>query len=354
MYEKVSIILPCRNEQEAIGFCLEEIEKTLKQYNLDSEIIVSDSSTDNSAEIASSKGVKVVKHNQEGYGLAIKEGIKNASGEIIIYADVDGTYDFKEIPKFIDALENYDIVIGSRLRGNIENGAMPLSHKIFGIPFINFLLLVLFSIKTSDSQSGYRALRKETFNKLNLKTNGMESATEILIKAKRAKLRIKDISINYFKRRGGISKLKPYRDGLVHLKYIFMQTPMATYFAVGGTLFIIGLLGHLSGQEVGYFLNSATVKILFPFVGVQIFFLGLFAKTHLYIQFEEKDEFIKRFYSVFKLKTAIGLGSLLIIVPLLFKITGGIGMFFDPLFVSIIIGFQIVFNAIILSALSIK
>ena len=101
MYEKVSIILPCRNEQEAIGFCLEEIEKTLKQYNLDSEIIVSDSSTDNSTEIASSKGVKVVKHNQEGYGLAIKEGIKNASGEIIIYADVDGTYDFKEIPKFI-------------------------------------------------------------------------------------------------------------------------------------------------------------------------------------------------------------------------------------------------------------
>jgi len=354
MPQKISVILPCRNEEEAIGFCLEEIKKTLRDKHLDAEIIVSDSSTDNSAEIASQKGVRVIKHNQKGYGLAIKEGIKNASGEIIIFADADGTYDFKEIPKFIEALKNYDIVIGSRLLGNIENGAMPFSHKIFGIPFLNFLLLILFNIKISDSQSGFRALKKETFNKLNLKTNGMEFATEMLIKAKREKLKIKEIPINYFKRKGGISKLKPYRDGLVHLKYIFMQSPIAIYFTVGGILFVFGLLGHLFGQEVGYFLNSATVKILFPLVGIQILFLGLFAKTHLYIQFEEKDEFIKRFYSIFKLKIAIILGSILIIIPFLFKITGGIGTFFDLFFVLTIIGLQIIFNSIILSVLSIK
>lgn len=343
---KISIILPCRNERESVGDCIKEIKEVLADHKIDSEIIVSDSSKDGSDKIARHEGAKVIKHDLEGYGVALKEGIKPAEGNIIVYADADGTYDFKEIPNFLNELKNNDIVMGSRFKGKIENGAMPFSHRFVGITLLNALLFLLFGIRVSDSQSGYRALRRETFLTLDLKTKGMEFSTEMLIKARKNNLKIKEIPISYACRKGN-SKLRPYKDGFAHIKYILMQVPLAAYFAVGGILFLLGLLGHFIG-------GTATVKILFPFIGIQITFLGLFAKTYLYAKLDEKIEFIQKFYSIFKLKTGISIGSLLILLPLLLKILGLTAGIFDPLFVSTIIGLQIIFNSLILSSLSIK
>jgi len=353
----ISVVLPCRNEKETIGQCIQKIQKVARNANLDIEIVISDSSEDGSNNIAKEWGAVIVKHDTEGYGFALKEGIKNAKGKIIVFADADDTYCFDDIPKLLKNLEGADIVMGSRLQGKIEKGAMPLLHRFLGTPLFNILLRVIFGIKVSDSQSGYRAMRKETFLKLDLKTNGMEFATEMLIKAKKLNLKIKEIPTDYFQRKG-TSKLRRYRDGWAHLKYILLQAPFAFYSTFGFFFFAIGIFSlvflNFTSLHIPNIFNSATVKILFPIVGVQFLFFGLFAKTYLLTHFEENNTFIKKIYSIFKLKTAISVGALLIFIPLFLKITGIEYGIFEPLLISTIIGVQIIFNSIILAILSIK
>lgn len=353
MNPTISVILPSRNEKETIGQCIREIKKVADENNLPIEIIVSDSSNDGTEKIAGTEGARVIKHDTEGYGFAVKEGVKNASGEIIIYADADNTYQFGDIPKFLKELEKSDIVLGSRFRGTMETGAMPLLHRFLGTPLFNMLLFILLGIKTSDSQSGYRALRKKTFLELDQKTNGMEFATEMMIKAKRKNLVIQEIATNY-SRRGGTSKLRRYRDGFAHLKYIFIQTPVVFYLVTGSMLFFTGVIGFLWGNHIAPFLTSATIKIFFPILGVQILFLGLFAKTYLATRFGETDEFIKNFYKKFRFSFALVLGFLFIGGAFVMKITGTSEAEFDKTLVFLLIGSQVIFNTTILSTLSIK
>ncbi|MGC9603103.1 MAG: glycosyltransferase family 2 protein [Minisyncoccia bacterium] len=350
---KISVIVPCRDEKEAIGECIREIKEVLAKENIDGEIIVSDSSKDGSRRIAEDMGAAVAKHDQEGYGVAIREGVENSHGEILAYADGDGTYRFAEIPNLVRALHDADIVIGSRKMGNIEKGAMPFSHRFIGTPIINALLLLFFGIKMSDSQSGFRVLRRKTFDELELKTAGMEFATEMLIKAKKRNLVIKEMPINYFRRKGA-SKLRPYRDGFSHVKYILIQTPISAYLAVGGILLLLGIFGLATGEGISPIFATATVRILLPIFGVQILFLGLFAKTYLMTRFNETNESLRKFYARFRLSSALTLGSLLIGVPVIMKIAGADSSLFDPMLVSTIIGLETISNSIVLSTLSIK
>ncbi len=348
----VSIVLPCRNENKTIGYCIEEIKRMSERAHMRVEIIVSDSSEDGSDAIARQERVKVVKHDTEGYGLAIKKGAGEAQGDVIVYADADATYPFSDIPLLVRELEHADIVLGSRLAGRIERGAMPLAHRFFGTPVLNFLLLLFFGIRISDSQSGFRALKRKTFENLRLKTNGMELATEMLIKAKQAGMRIKEIPIRYAKREG-TSKLRRYRDGFAHVKYILMQTPLPWYLVSGGALVAAGVLGFAWGNDISPLLELATVKIFFPVVGVQILFLGLFAKTYLMTRFEEPNNALKRFYAKFRLSFALALGLLCMGVAVYVRIYAG-AAHFDEILVSAILGVQIVFNSTVLSTLSIK
>ncbi len=352
MDQKISVILPCRNEKEAIAETIHEIQKTAEQYALDIEIIVSDSSHDGSDVIAEREGAKIIKHDKEGYGFAIKEGISHAGGDIIIYADADFTYRLSDIPKFLDALKTNDVVIGSRLKGKVEKGAMPFAHRFFGTPMLNMLLFIFFGIRISDSQSGFRVLKKKTFEDLHLKTNGMEFATEMLIKAERMNMRIKEVPIHYAKRKG-TSKLRRYRDGFAHLKYILIQTPFSFYAGIGGMLCILGISGFTWGKNVSPFLELATVKIFFPILGVQILFFGLFAKTYLMTRFNEPTDVLKKFYAEFRLPFALVLGLVFIGIAVYMKTTAG-ATHFDIILVSATLGIQIIFNSIILSTLSIK
>ncbi len=353
MSPKISVILPSRNEKDTIGHCIKEIKKVAREENLSLEIIVSDSSNDGSHEIAEREGIMVIKHDQEGYGFAIKEGVTHARGEIIIYADADNTYRFADIPKFLKELENCDIVIGSRLRGIIEKGAMPLPHRFLGTPLFNLLLKMFFGIKISDSQSGYRAMKRKTFFDLDLKTNGMEFATEMIIKAHRMHFCINEIPTDYALR-GGISKLRRYRDGFAHLKYILLQAPLTFFLGGGGILFFLGILGLLGGNDIHRFFTLATVKIFFPVLGIQIIFFGFFAKTYLMTRFGEKNEFMKNFYSKFKFSSALMLGLLFITFAIIIRVAGAGNEYFDIILVSALIGSQIIFNSMVLSTLSIK
>lgn len=218
MEETVSVVMPCLNEEEGVGECISKIKKVFGSHRLKGEIIVVDNgSTDNSAKIASSLGAKVIHQPKKGYGNAYLKGFEEAKGSYIIIGDADDSYDFSEIPRFLDALENHDIVIGNRKR--IKKGAMPFLHRYIGNPFFSCLLKNLFSIRISDSHCGFGAIKKEKLARLGLNSTGMEFASEILIKAKKKNLKMTEIPITYYPRKGK-PKLRTFRDGLRHLVLI--------------------------------------------------------------------------------------------------------------------------------------
>ncbi len=346
---ELSIVLPCRNERESVAACINEIKEAALPCSY--EIIVSDSSTDGSHTIAEQEGARIVKHDKEGYGLAIREGIENAKGDIVLFADADTTYSFAAIPSFLKALETADLVVGSRFRGSIARGAMPIPHRLFGTPIFNLLLFLFFGLRVSDSQSGFRAMRRTAFRELRLRTNGMEFATEMLIKAARAGLKIREIPISYGVRKGD-SKLRRYSDGFAHLKYILLEAPLLWYGGAGFLLLAVGVVGLLGMP--GAFFDSATIRVIFPILGIQTLFLGLFAKTYLSLNFDETHGFVRTFYRHYTLKTALSVGAALIFVPLLFKLFSFSPFPFDTLLVSTIVGLQVIFNSVTLSTLSIK
>lgn len=218
MGKTVSVVIPCLNEEAGIGNCISKVKKVFDSHKLKGEIIVVDNgSTDNSARIASYSGAKVVYEPRKGYGNAYLKGFEEAKGGYIIMGDADDSYDFSEIPRFLDALENHDIVIGNRK--HIKKGAMPFLHRYIGNPLFSCLLKNLFSIKISDSHCGFGAIKKEEFARLGLKSTGMEFASEILIKAKKKNLKMTEIPITYYPRKGK-PKLRTFRDGLRHLVLI--------------------------------------------------------------------------------------------------------------------------------------
>jgi len=350
---KISFILPCRNEKEALGKVIQEIKEECQKQNVIYEIIVSDSSIDGSDLIAKKEKVKLIKHDMPGYGFAIKKGIENASYDIIIYGDADYTYNFHEFPKLLKNFTGDNIVMGNRLKGKIKKEAMPFSHRFLGTPFLNFLIRLFFGVKIYDSQSGFRLLNKDVYRKLNLVTNNMEFTVEMIIKAKKQGIKIKEVPIEY-RPRLGISKLKPYKDGLADIKYIILEVPVLFYIITGGIIGLVGLIGLIFNKKLGRFFDTATVKIFFPLLGFQIIYLALFSKTYLYVKFKQENKFLKKFYQIFKLKYALFLGVFLIIIPILFKLFGQADKFFDPLIVSALVGIQIIFNSLYLSELSVE
>ena len=312
---EVSGILPCRNEEQSLGDCILKIQEIFKKHNISGEIIVSDSSTDNSPEIAKKFNIKLVKHDKEGYGNAYLEGFKVASGKYLFCADPDGTYDFEEIPRFLKYLRNnYDFVIGDRLTGNIEKGAMPWSHRYIGNPLLSLILRVFFNTKIHDAHCGMRSLKKEVLDKLNLQTTGMEFASEMIVKALRNKIKIKELPINYHQRRGD-SKLKSLTDGWRHLRFMLMYAPNYLFVVPGILFFVIGLaLLILLRHNVVY---GAFLIIL----GYQIISLGVISRVYMKsIGLIKSDRMIDFLARRLKFESGIILALLFLVAGLVIKI----------------------------------
>lgn len=219
---KVSVIMPCRNEGNTVGACIDEVRSFFDARNIAGEIIVVDNcSDDESASIAMDHGARLIVEDMVGYGNAVRCGLNNASGEILIIADCDMTYDFEDMDPIIDLLnDGYDMVVGNRFEGGIEKGAMPISHKVGG-RFLSCLANKRFGSGIYDFHCGLRGIRREALNQLDLKTTGMEFATEMVACAKKAGLKITETPVRLKKcnadRR---SKLNTIRDGMRHLIYI--------------------------------------------------------------------------------------------------------------------------------------
>jgi glycosyltransferase involved in cell wall biosynthesis len=221
---KISVILPCRNEEASLAACLEQIQTVLANQQINGEIIVSDSSIDRSPEIARKLGAILVKHDQVGYGRAYLEAFPKASGKYLFMADPDGSYDFGEIPYFLNYLETgYDLVIGNRFAYPLARGVMPWSHQHIGNPLLSSLFRWFFDTTIKDVHCGMRALSREALERLNLQAPGMEFASEMLIEAAAKQLKIKQVPISYRPRQGQ-SKLKTLPDGWRHLKLMLRRS----------------------------------------------------------------------------------------------------------------------------------
>lgn len=219
--EKISIVMPCLNEEVGIARCIEWAREGLERAGLPGEIIVSDNgSSDRSVEIARAAGARVVHQPLRGYGNAYHKGFAASTGSYIVMGDADLTYDFREIDRLIAPLrEGYDYVLGSRFGGTIMPGAMPWTHRYIGNPVLTFILNVLFGLKSSDAHSGLRAFTREAYLRMGLVSPGMEFASELVIKAAESKLRVAEVPITYYPRAGS-SKLNALHDGWRHLRFM--------------------------------------------------------------------------------------------------------------------------------------
>lgn len=370
---EISIILPCRNEENALPFCLEKIQKVIKDNNLSAEIIVSDSSSDKSPQIAKEYGAILIKHDKDGYGKAYLEAFKFAKGKYLFLADADNTYDFSQIPDFIKELKNGDdFVIGNRLSGKIEKGAMPWQNRYIGTPVLSLFLKIFFGAKIKDSQSGIRAIKKDALEKLNLQTTGMEFASEMIVKAIRNNLKIKEIPTNYFKRIGK-SKLKPFTDAWKHIRFMLLYSPLFLFFIPGLILLVIGIasmlwfyFGNPEIFGIKFFYHPMFLSSLLIITGYQLIFFSAFAKIYAITHLKEKNLALEKLFkyitieksSIFGLAIA-GIGAAIYIIIMAKWIKSNFGEL-DEIKNSIlaltllIIGIQTIFSSFMLSILGIK
>ena len=220
---ELTILMPCLNEEDNIAYSIDEAQKYIQKKSLNGEILVVDNaSTDRSAEIATAHGARVVYEPNPGYGQALRRGLKEAYGDVIIFGDCDSTYDFSDLDSlYLPLSENqYDFITGDRFAGQMENGAMSWSHKL-GVPFLSWCGRVKFGVKIHDWHCGIRGIRKDALQKCHFQTTGMEFATEMIAEAARKGLRIGEVSVPLRKAKTEREeKLRTIRDGFRHLWYI--------------------------------------------------------------------------------------------------------------------------------------
>ena len=219
----ISIVIPCLNEEQTIGICIKKCFNTFKKLGICGEVIVADNgSSDNSVIVAKNEGATVVHCSDKGYGNTLRTGFTYAKGEWVLMGDADDTYDFNEIELFYKNIDNnIDMIIGTRLNGNIEKGAMPFMHRYIGTPVITAIINLLYGTKISDSQCGMRMMRKSTLEHIELKTTGMEFASELIVQFAKKDFKIKEIPISLHKNLTERKPhLNPWKDGLRHLFYI--------------------------------------------------------------------------------------------------------------------------------------
>jgi glycosyltransferase involved in cell wall biosynthesis len=225
----ISIVIPCLNEANTIEGCIKRARQTLEHLNIPAwEIIVADNgSTDGSQQIITGSGAALVLVPVTGYGAALDAGIRSANFEWIIFADGDSSYDFSDIGNFIPLMNaSNDFIIGNRFSGNIEKGAMPFLHRYIGTPVISFIGRRSFGVNISDFNCGMRAIKKTAYEQLDMLSNGMEFATEMIAKASISKLKIAEVPVNLFiDKRGRKPHLNTWRDGWKHLRLILLLSP---------------------------------------------------------------------------------------------------------------------------------
>jgi len=277
----LSFVFPCLNEAETIPVVIQELKEVVEKMDISSEIILSDNgSIDDSVKLAEQLGCRIIHATQKGYGEALKKGFQEARGKYIAFADIDGSYPLKYLPKMYQKAvdENADMVVASRTKGRIEKGAMPFLHRWLGTPVLTGLINFLFRGKLSDCNSGFRLFKKEAYEKWQVHSSGMEFASELLIKALKNKAKIVEIPAGLRPdKRSRAPHLKTWRDGMRHLLFILSESPQLFERVGLGLIGISTLLEVLSiltgpvhlGQMVIFDYHSKLILLGLMMLGLQ-------------------------------------------------------------------------------------
>src|SRR3984957_7972848 len=316
----LSVVIPCLNEAENIELCVASALAAMAGAGIDGEVIVANNgSEDGSAELAESAGAQVVHQPVRGYGSAYRAGFAAGWGEFIGMADADLTYDFAEIPRFLDGLQDgADMIVGDRM-SNIHDGAMPWLHRYIGNPLLSGFLNVLFHTGVNDAHCGMRAVRRDRLEQLGLRTTGMEFASEMIVRAAKEKLDIREISIEYHPR-GGESKLSSFRDGWRHLRFLLLHSPNHLFILPGSVIALLGglvSLTVLSNVELlgrQWQIHTLIGGSLLLIVGVQLVGLGLCAHAYATYFMGERDRWFDRARERLQLEHGLMLGSAVALV----------------------------------------
>ncbi len=368
----VSVVIPCLNEADSIEKCVHSALNVLESHGIAGEVIVSDNdSEDGSPRLAASAGAIVVHEPERGYGSAYLAGFAVARGRYILMADADLTYDFEEIPRFLAALEaGADMVIGNRMQ-NIHPGAMPWLHRYVGNPLLSGFLNLLFRTGIDDAHCGMRAFRTDLLPRLDLRTTGMEFASEMVIRAAKERLDIRQFPIEYHPREGE-SKLSSFRDGWRHLRFLLVHSPNHLFIFPGALMAAVGglvefvVIARLGILGRNWDVHALIAGALLAIVGTQVVALGVCAHAYATYFMGERDRWFDRMRARFTLEHGLALGGGVTVAGLVIGviiaidwIDHGFGRLSDENLAVlaatlIIVGIQIFFSSFLISILGLR
>lgn len=322
---EVSVVIPCLNEARSIAVCIDKAAAAFEAMGVVGEVVVADNgSTDGSIEIAKQHGARVVHVAQKGYGNALRRGIEVANGEFIVMGDADDSYDFCEVPRFVEKWQaGYEFVMGNRFAGGIKPGAMPWSHRLIGNPALTAILNRFFGANIGDAYCGMRGFTKKRYAEIEPRTTGMEFALELVIKASKMGLAIAEVPITLWPdKRGRPPHLRTLHDGWRSLRFMLLYAPNWLFLVPGGALLGFGLAivfwllpGPRPVGRVIFDIHTMLYGMLFALLGAQIIFLGLFAKVYGYAErFSPKQHSLERWLKQVKLEHGLLLGAALALI----------------------------------------
>jgi len=325
---ELSVVMPCLNERETVGVCVRKALASLHEAGIRGEVIVGDNgSTDESVEIARSEGARVVHVEEKGYGSALRGGILAACGEYVVMADSDDSYDFGHITRFLEQLRaGSDLVMGNRFRGGIAKGAMPPLHRYFGNPVLTGIGKLFFHSPCHDFHCGMRGFRKDSFVRMDIRSTGMEFASEMVVKAGLLGMKVSEVPTTLSPDgRSHPPHLRTWRDGWRHLRFLLLYSPRWLFLYPGTVLILLGLgvcAWLLPGPKILNEIEFDVHTLLYAFasvlLGFQLVAFAVFTKVFAISEgLLPEDPRLSHAFEYITLETGLAFGGLLI--------AGGIG-----------------------------
>ncbi len=371
---EVSVVMPCLNEEKTLAICIQKAQKSMADMGVVGEVVIADNgSTDGSQDIARSEGARVVDVEAKGYGSALRGGIEAAYGTYVIMGDSDDSYDFTNLRPFIEQLrEGYDLVMGNRFRGGIAPGAMPPLHKYLGNPVLTFIGRVLFNTPSKDFHCGLRGFSKEAYARMDVRTTGMEFASEIVVKASLFDMKITEVATTLQPDgRDRAPHLRSWRDGWRHLRFLLMFSPRWLFVYPGALMAMVGVIVAMFLLFTGSpRMNSLILSMALIIMGLQSLSFAAIVRT-----FAVHEGLLPAKEGYRKLQTFMSLekgvfGGLFIliggVIGILYSIYQWSTTGFDtfpggltdsvvlPSAFALVIGIQLIFNAFVLSVISLE
>jgi glycosyltransferase involved in cell wall biosynthesis len=377
---ELSVVMPCLNERETVAVCVRKAMSALRDSGIPGEVIVADNgSTDGSVEVAQAEGARVVNIEQKGYGSALKGGILAARGKYVLMADSDDSYDFSHAPRFVQQLRTgSDLVMGNRFQGGIKDHAMPFLHRYLGNPVLSGIGRLFFGSPCGDFHCGMRGFRRDSFLQMDIRSTGMEFASEMVVKATLMRMKVSEVPTTLNPDgRNRPPHLRTWRDGWRHLRFLLMYSPRWLFLYPGIVLMLVGLAGCvllLPGRRVFHGIGLDVHTLLYAFVaillGFQLIAFATFTKVFAITEgLLPEDPRLNRMFRWVTLETGLLVGGLLMVLGVggsIFAVSGWAKESFGALDIertlrivmpsvfALTMGVQITFSSFFLSILGLR